>query len=214
VPRQTVTNAFTHLPVAAILAVGLMALARGVNLYRRGIQAVVNDPQRSLAEKVFEASTFFLLVFWVYLIINYADDRGPRWLPDRLDHAMMNEQPLKWLGGGLLAAGVVLYALALRAMGHSWRMGIDRSAHDPKAAAPTASLVTHGVFARSRNPIYLGFNLLFLGSFLIHGQVVLLLTGLALALCFHVQILREERFLAGCYGERFADYRRRVRRYI
>jgi len=191
-----------------------MATARFSALYRRGIQAVVNDPQRSLAEKVFEASTFFLLVFWAYLIINYADGRGPRWLPEWLDHALRNVQPFKWLGAALLAAGVALYALAMRAMGHSWRMGIDRPAHDPQAAAPTAALIIHGIFAHTRNPIYLSFDLLFLGSFLIHGRVVILLAGLALALCFHLQILREERFLAGCYGERFADYRRRVRRYI
>jgi protein-S-isoprenylcysteine O-methyltransferase Ste14 len=205
---------FNYLPVAAIIAVGLMAAARIVGLRRRGISAVVNDAQRSLAEKVFEASTMFLLLFWAYLVIDYADARGPHWLPAWLDRRIVDAAWAKILGAALLAAGVVLYAAALVWMGHSWRMGIDREAHHLGAERPSATLVTAGVFARSRNPIYISFDLLFLGGFLIHGRVVLVIVAIALATFLHIQILREERFLATVYGERFTDYRRRVRRYV
>jgi protein-S-isoprenylcysteine O-methyltransferase Ste14 len=205
---------FPYLPIAAILAIALMAAARIIALYRRGVKPVVNDPQRSLAEKIFEASTMFLLVFWVYLIVDYADGHGPRWLPAWLDRVLIDEPPLQWFGAVLLAASVALYALALRAMGDSWRMGIDRPAHNPHTAAPAATLITHGVFARSRNPIYFGFDLLFAGAFLTHGRFILLITSVALVLVLHAQIHREERFLTTAYGERFREYRRRTRRYL
>jgi protein-S-isoprenylcysteine O-methyltransferase Ste14 len=208
------TVVFAYLPVAAIAAVGLMAAARIVALRRRGIKPVVNDPQRSLVEKLFEASTMFLLLFAVYLIIDYADGRGPRWLPAWLDRTIAGAAWVKILGAALLAAGVVLYAAALLAMGDSWRMGIDRDAHRSPDSGQSATLVTTGVYARSRNPIYLAFDLIFLGSFAVHGRVILLIAAVVLVPFLHVQILREERFLAAVYGERFGAYRRRMRRYL
>jgi protein-S-isoprenylcysteine O-methyltransferase Ste14 len=203
-----------YLPVAAIMAVGLMAVWRIVALSCRGVRAIVIDRQRTPGEQFFEAATLALLVFWVYLIVDYADARGSRWLPPWLESTILDVASTKILGAALLVAGVVLYAAAVVGMGASWRMGIDREAHQAGAERPTATLVTTGIFARSRNPIYLSYDLLFLGSFLIHGRVVLLLMTVALAVVFHIQILREERFLAAAYGDRFADYRRRVRRYV
>jgi hypothetical protein len=238
----------TYLPVAAIIAVGLLAAGRIGALRLRGISAVGHDAQRSLAEKIFEASTMFLLIFWAYLVIDYADGRGPRWLPAWLDRTILDAAWAKILSAALLVAGVVLYGAALIGMGDSWRMGIDRDAHQnppplkggarggindvstshrPSGAyepltqplpsgerGSAAALVTTGIFARSRNPIYLSFDLLFFGSFLIHGRVVLLIVTIALVTFLHIQILREERFLGTVYGDHFADYRRRVRRYI
>ena len=64
-----------------------------------------------------------------------------------------------------------------------------------------------------RNPIYVLVDMLFLGTFLIHGRAVLLVAAISFAFLVHLQILREERFLASRYGEQYQTYRQRVRRY-
>ena len=211
---STITTVFEYLPIAAIVAVGLMIAARIITLARRGVRAVVVGVGRPLGERAFEATAFALLLFWVYLLAAYTDGRGPRWLPEGLDRRLFDATAAKWLGAAMLAAGVAVFALAMRAMGVSFRMGIDRAAPGSQAGLEPAALVTHGIFARSRNPIYLAFDLISLGSFAIHGRVVFLLAAIAMAAAFHVQILREERFLAAAYGDRFADYCNRARRYI
>lgn len=199
----------------AIAAIGLLAAVRAIMLYRRGVRPLAIDSQRTLSERALELSMVALFVFWLYLIIDYATGRGPWWVPARLDRVLVEPWPpaAAWFGAALLAIGVALYALAGVAMGDSWRMGIDRQSHEQPPADRPATLVTTGVFAWSRNPIYLGFDLILIGALLIHGRMILTLVCIALELLLHFQILREERLLAGWYGERFDEYRRRVGRY-
>jgi len=206
--------ALTHLPIVALVAIGVLVVGRIMALGRRGVRAVVVDRQRTAGEQAFEAAAAALLTWWVYLAVEYANGRGPRWMPGWLDRRLFGAPAGGALGTAILAAGVLLFAAALWSMGDAWRMGIDRAAHRGGAGGQRAHLVTAGVFARSRNPIYLAFDLVLLGSVLVHGRVVILLTAAALAAAFHIQILREERFLSEAHGEAFAAYRRRTRRYF
>ena len=93
----------------------------------------------------------------------------------------------------------------LRAFGDSWRLGIDRDA--------PGVLVTDGIFAWTRNPIYVGLDLLALGTSLVQGRLIVLALALVIAVMLHDQILREESFLARTYGDAYREYCARVRRY-
>jgi protein-S-isoprenylcysteine O-methyltransferase Ste14 len=108
---------------------------------------------------------------------------------------------------GVLATllGLLIYILALQAFGASWRLGIDR-------AAPGA-LVTHGIFAWTRNPIYVALDLLAVGTFLVMGRLIFLALGLIMAAMLHGQIRREEHFLTHAYGDLYREYCARVGRY-
>ena len=75
-------------------------------------------------------------------------------------------------------------------------------------------LITTGIFAFTRNPIYVGFAFILLGQFLIHSSWLLLAYLVAGYWLFHRQVLLEEEFLSRHYGEDFENYRRRVRRYL
>jgi protein-S-isoprenylcysteine O-methyltransferase Ste14 len=75
-------------------------------------------------------------------------------------------------------------------------------------------LITTGVFAYSRNPIYLAFALIVLGQFLIFPNWILLVYVGAATWLFRRQVSREEEFLKGHYGQEYVDYCRQVRRYI
>ena len=80
---------------------------------------------------------------------------------------------------------------------------------------PTTTIVTAGPYRYTRNPMYLSLCLLHLGiGLLLNGAFpVLFLIPLALTLHFGV-IRREERYLAGKFGETYLAYQRRVRRWL
>jgi len=111
-----------------------------------------------------------------------------------------------WVGVACCVAAVAGLVWSLMSFGDSFRVGIDDQA--------PAGLVTTGAFAVSRNPIYVCFALFLTGLFLVQHNIVTTLVLVAFALVAHRQVLREERFLAGHYGEQFAAYRARVRRYV
>jgi len=75
-------------------------------------------------------------------------------------------------------------------------------------------LITSGVFAVSRNPIYVAFGMILLGQFLIFPNWLLLIYLAAGVWLFHRQVLREEEYLKKYYGQEYLEYSRRVRRYV
>jgi protein-S-isoprenylcysteine O-methyltransferase Ste14 len=113
---------------------------------------------------------------------------------------------VSWAGVGLCAAGLALHVASLISFGASFRVGID--------TGRPGKLVTTGVFAISRNPIYAGFALVLLGQFLVFPSWIPLAYLAAGVLLFHRQVLREEHALRTLYGKQYEEYCRRVRRYL
>ncbi|MGJ0396703.1 MAG: methyltransferase family protein [Methylocystis sp.] len=79
----------------------------------------------------------------------------------------------------------------------------------------STAIVNRGAFAISRNPVYLSMTLLCAGSaLLLNSFWALLLTWpLGSALCL-IAIKPEEAYLAAKFGESYASYRAKVRRWI
>jgi len=122
--------------------------------------------------------------------------------------------PIPWLmhpmsiliGLIFLAAALVVVLLAQTQMGNSWRIGIDT---DVKTA-----LVQHGIFALSRNPIFLGIQFMLLGLLLVlPNAVTLAICVLGMAL-IQTQVRLEEAHLTQMHGEEYRTYQRRVRRWL
>ncbi|MEX2182084.1 MAG: isoprenylcysteine carboxylmethyltransferase family protein [Gemmatimonadaceae bacterium] len=79
---------------------------------------------------------------------------------------------------------------------------------------PTTAIVTSGPYAVSRNPIYLGFALLQLGLGLWTDRLAVVLMVIpAIAATNAFVIAREEAYLERKFGETYAGYARRVRRW-
>lgn len=112
----------------------------------------------------------------------------------------------KLLGAAMIVCAFAIFVLALRALGNSWRLGIDED--------HPGLLVTTGIYSYSRNPIYLFFDLYFLGTFLINGSLFFLVMAVLVALNLHYQILQEERFLARAHGAAYEAYCAKTPRYI
>lgn len=114
--------------------------------------------------------------------------------------------PVAWAGVTMCGAGLTLLLCSLVSFGRSFRVGID--------ADRLGRLVTTGIFALSRNPIYVGFAVILLGQFLIFPNWILLVYAGAGAWLFHRQVLLEEDFLRHHYGQEYLAYCDRVRRYL
>lgn len=110
-------------------------------------------------------------------------------------------------GVALITVGAFLVMLARREFA---RLGQPT---DP--GQPTSTIVMTGVFAVSRNPLYLGGVCVLLGLafvFKLLWMLVLLLP--ALIVCHYVLIVPEERYLAAKFGEEYHTYAATVQRWL
>jgi protein-S-isoprenylcysteine O-methyltransferase Ste14 len=196
---MTVAGA-VQLGVIAILFVTIALKIRGQT--RQGVRAVVLGKAGGGLLARLEPLEVVLLFLWFGAIALHGAGLAPGLFEPRLFRSAGAET-----AGTLLALGALgLLIAAVRQMGLSWRIGIDPEVKQP--------LVTSGVFGVSRNPIYVAMDLLAVAVFLTSGSVFFLGSGLLVAAGIHVQILREERFLAGRFGDEYAAYCARVRRYL
>lgn len=109
----------------------------------------------------------------------------------------------------LLSAGIVAALLG------GLRFRKASTTADPLHPERASSLVTRGIYGRTRNPMYLGFLLLLLAWGFRLGSLpaLLLLPGFVLWMN-RFQIAPEERALERKFGGRYREYRSRVRRWI
>ncbi len=90
---------------------------------------------------------------------------------------------------------------------------IRRGGKDKKIYAD--DLVTDGFFAHSRNPLYLGNMLVYLGLFLVLNSTIGWLVGVPFFLVAYLCITAaEEEYLGRRFGAAYEDYRRRVPRFF
>jgi len=150
----------------------------------------------------------FLVAFplWIYLVAATAGPLGLPALPTRVDPVLIRGLGFDLAGAILLMSSVLLFAWSLLSFGRSWRVGIDHSG--------SGGLITRGAFGWSRNPIFLSMDGMVVGAFLVAGRISLLAFAVALVLGLHKQIREEERFLSGCHGAIYDDYRAAVARYL
>lgn len=106
-----------------------------------------------------------------------------------------------------LVVGVTVFGIAVFTMRDSWRAGI---AEDDKVKR---ALVTEGIYNYSRNPAFLGFDLVYIGILLMFFNKVLLVVTVFAIVMFHLQILQEEKFLESSFGNEYLDYKKRASRY-
>ena len=111
-----------------------------------------------------------------------------------------------WTGWVLLLTSLGWIALAQAHLGASWRIGVDESAR--------TALVQHGIFARSRNPIFLGMRLNLLGILLVAPNALTLAILVAGEVLMQVQVRLEEAYLEQVHGETYRAYRQQVPRWL
>ena len=111
-----------------------------------------------------------------------------------------------WIGIGVAALGVLVFIVAIATMGDSWRAGIPEK--------DKTELVTAGIYRISRNPAFLGFDLMYLGVLIAFFNYLHLIFALYAALMLHLQILQEEKYLTETFGEKYTEYKKHTGRYF
>jgi protein-S-isoprenylcysteine O-methyltransferase Ste14 len=80
---------------------------------------------------------------------------------------------------------------------------------------PASSLVDTGPYSFTRNPMYTGMTLLYLGiAVLLNSGWAFLLLPVVLFLLHRFVISREERYLSETFGDTYDAYRARVKRWV
>lgn len=203
---MTIDRFFDWFQLAALACLLCLGVVRAVMLYARGVRVVVVDWQRTVTQMLCDSLLVTSLLLLVYHVIAYSWPLPDSFVLPSLGTQLIDGAVAKAVGAALITAGLVIYGLGLWAFGNSWRLGIDRNSPGP--------LVTTRIFAWTRNPVYLAFDLLAVGTLLLQGRLIFLLLAAVFVLMIHETICREERFLSEQYGDAYRDYCARVGRYV
>lgn len=104
------------------------------------------------------------------------------------------------------AAGVSIFIIAMISMKTSWRVGIDKSTQ--------TKLITTSIYKYSRNPAFVGFDLMFIGVAAIYPGLVTAAVAIVNIITIHNLILKEEMHLKSAFGDSYIKYMKQTARYI
>jgi len=112
------------------------------------------------------------------------------------------------------AVGIPVIAIGL-GFGLSANVLFHRVGTDDRFAKPTSVIVQTGPFARTRNPMYVGLVLIYLGVVLALNAAWALVGLPVLVLYLHFGVIRrEERYLEDRFGDEYINYKATVPRWI
>jgi protein-S-isoprenylcysteine O-methyltransferase Ste14 len=188
--------------IAYMLIGGVLAVARVRRKYGVDPLAVrTPDPLMSLGEM------YRNVLFATTLVIVFVNAVRPSLLVHLGPLPYLQRPVVQVAGVVLLLSSLVLVRVSQIQMKGSWRFACDHG------AAPT-ELITTGVYARSRNPIYLGMTLTGLALFLALPNAVTFSTANLTFLLLQVRIRVEEAYLMASHGDGFATYCRTTPRWF
>jgi protein-S-isoprenylcysteine O-methyltransferase Ste14 len=111
----------------------------------------------------------------------------------------------RWLYSGvgwtLAGTGIAISASAVRTVSD---VDLERP----------STLISTGPYAISRNPMYVGWTLLYLGAGLVTRNAWMVASLPIVAGIIHRDVLREEHTLEQAFGEEYLRYRKLIRRYL
>ena len=114
---------------------------------------------------------------------------------------------LQIIGVALTALGVLVFIISVVQMKDNWRAGVQRE--------EKTNLVTRGIYSISRNPAFLGFDLMYVGILFSFFNWYLCFATIFTVVFFHLQIVNvEEDFLIEAFGQEYIEYKKKVFRYL
>ena len=194
----------TKITAIVIMAVFYSAyLGKKIAQRRQGIttnQIGKGDKPRKvlLIENIMGWATFSVIPIEIISVILY-----PKMT---LIPALKSFPVLQWTGLAIAAIGVAFFIVAMLTMSDSWRAGIPDS--------DKTVFVQKGIYRISRNPAFVGFDLMYIGLLLAFPNITHLLFAIFPIVMLHLQIRQEEVFLRNTFGAEYEEYCRKVRRYI
>ena len=194
---------FDYFQAVFLLVFYFIFIGRTIQLILAGKNPIVLGVGKKGFRAIFELSLLVGLSIWTFEVAaNCLGFKFHLFSDTRLFSVVF----LRIVGVAMEIVGMAIFAAAIFSFGASWRVGIDKKS--------PGDLVTGGVFSISRNPIFLFLDIIFWGTFLIYPTLFFGISAVVVILGNHFQILQEERFLDGEYGDDYLAYKKRVRRYF
>lgn len=104
-------------------------------------------------------------------------------------------------------SGIAITVVSQFQMGNSWRIGVDQKESTP--------LITHGLYANSRNPIYFGLLNFWVGLSVTFPHLLLWLSAAICWVCIELIVRNiEEPYLIRKHGDVFQNYVSQTNRYL
>jgi protein-S-isoprenylcysteine O-methyltransferase Ste14 len=124
--------------------------------------------------------------------------------------ALSVERLPRWLeisGVFLMVAGFILVLAAQKAMGASWRVGVD--------PGEQTELAREGLFRLVRNPVFSAIGVFFIGFSLVVPTILSFGALVCGAIGIELQVRRvEEPYLLSTHGDAYIEYAREVGRFV
>lgn len=133
---------------------------------------------------------------WLFLVFSLAN------LTFVPVHAGPMTRLVAWI---LLFSGVLLIIVSSMYLGSSVRIGLPDTKTELKQS---------GIYRISRNPMYLGMNLVTFASMIYTLNWLVIILGTYSIVVYHFIILGEEKFLAERFGDEYSVFKNKVRRYL
>ncbi len=192
------------LPIATLLYLLLVFVLRSVILWKQtGVNPLVFGNTEKAHDFIGRVYKLMVLFTWVSIGLysffpTFYDYLKP------IDY-LENEQ-VRFSGLILLLISFLWTSVAQYQMSKSWRIGID---YEEKT-----ELINSGLFKYSRNPIFLGVLLSYLGTFLIIPNILSFSIMLVTFVTIQTQVRLEEEYLESVQGQEYLDYKKKVRRWL
>jgi protein-S-isoprenylcysteine O-methyltransferase Ste14 len=200
-------NFFDYFQIASVAIVLLIFAGRASYLrFSRNINPIAIGGGKQGFRLAVELMAVIGLVAWIIEVLLYTLHSALRIFPSRLESQLIDSFGVKSIGVALVTLGLILFGLAFVSFGDSWRVGFD--------VRTPGALVTTGVFAVSRNPIYAFLDLWFIGIFRIKWTLIFFIFALLAVAVLQWQIVQEEEFLLKLYGQSYQSYCAKTGRYF
>jgi len=200
-------NFFDYFQIAGLAFFLIVFVGRTLYLrLSKNINPITLGVGKKGLQRIVELSFFVGLIVWIVEVLLYALHTEFRLFPAPLDMQLIDTMPAKLIGVASVIIAFIIFIWALVSFRDSWRIGIDEKTR--------GELITTGIFAVSRNPIFIFVDLYFIGTFLINGALIFLIFAAVVVIGLHYQIIQEEKFLAKAYGQAYQDYCARTGRYF
>ncbi|MDR1230507.1 MAG: isoprenylcysteine carboxylmethyltransferase family protein [Spirochaetaceae bacterium] len=187
-----------YIPLLELPVLIIMVAFRALMLRKHGIKTIVFGETNK--------SDFIIVPIVLFFLYGISSSVFDLPFPLILKSCFLENSVLRICAIVFCTVSLLWFFITLKIFGRSFRVGIDENTND--------TLITHGTFSMSRNPIYAAFMVFFMGICMAYPNVITIVFFILLIVTVHRQVLREEDFLKRHYGKEYEEYCARVRRYI
>jgi len=157
-------------------------------------------PSQKLFAILSRLMTFLVIILILLHIVGIENTPG-FYKISSLDHSVGNI-----VGFAIGVLGLIICFFAQKAMGDSWRVGIDETNR--------TDLITTGIYKKIRNPTYSGLFLLCMGVLIIFPTMSFLTWNLIFFIMLEFQVRNEEEFLIKQHQDAYTEYCSNTKRYF